>query len=309
MLIGPRGSTYAVLRGIDKQSNQQMVSKGWLIAGSADSLFDVDTKAEQLPAVLLGVELAERTGLRAGDSAEIISANESLSSLTPVKRSVQVAGIFRAGLFEYDSSWIYLSLDSVSHFSQARDAAPVISVQLSDIYAAKQVAAHIRHTFGPSYSTVDWEEANGPLFNALALERRMGAVVIALIILIASLNITTTLILVVVDKRHDIGVLRTLGATARSIMTIFMIEGAIIGAIGATAGVLLGSLACLVGNRYQLVSLPADVYSITNVPFHAQLGDVFIAAIAAFLLSLAATIYPARAATRVRPGGIIRDGN
>lgn len=306
VLIGPRGSTYAVLRGIDKEVQQQTFSDDWLIAGSAASLFDVDN---QLPAVLLGAELADRTGLQVGDTAEIIPANASLSSLTPVKRSVRIAGIFRAGLFEYDSSWIYLSLDTVSKFSQIPDAAPVISVQLSDIYAAKQVAANILAALGPTYSTVDWEEANRPLFNALALERRMGAVVIALIILIASLNITTTLVLVVVDRRHDIGVLRTIGATSRSIMTIFMIEGAIIGAIGAIAGVLLGALACAVGNRYQLVSLPADVYSITNVPFHAQPSDVVIAALAAFLLSLAATIYPARAATRVRPGEIIRDAN
>lgn len=305
VLIGPRGSTYAVLRGIDKEAQPQTFSDGWLIAGSAVPLFDVNN---QLPAVLLGAELADRTGIQVGDTAEIISANASLSSLTPVKRSVRIAGIFRAGLFEYDSSWIYLSLDTVSKFSQTLDAAPVISVQLSDIYAAKQVAANILAALGPSYATVDWEEANRPLFNALALERRMGAVVIALIILIASLNITTTLILVVVDRRHDIGVLRTLGATSRGIMTIFMIEGAIIGAIGAIAGVLLGALACLVGNRYQLVSLPADVYSITNVPFHTQPSDIVIAAIVAFVLSLAATIYPARAATRVRPGEILREG-
>ncbi|HKY26698.1 MAG TPA: ABC transporter permease [Pyrinomonadaceae bacterium] len=304
VLIGPRGSTYAVLRGIDKEA--QTFSDGGVIAGSVAPLFDVNT---QLPAVLLGAELADRTGLHVGDTAEIISANASLSSLTPVKRSVRIAGIFRAGLFEYDSSWIYLSLDTVSQFSQARDSAPVISVQLTDIYTAKQIAANIRTALGPTYSTVDWEETNRPLFNALALERRMGAVVIALIILIASLNITTTLILVVVDRRHDIGVLRTLGATSRGIMMIFMIEGAIIGAIGAIAGVLLGALACFVGNRYQLVSLPADVYSITNVPFHTQPSDVALAATAAFLLSLAATIYPARAATRVRPVEILRDEN
>ena len=137
----------------------------------------------------------------------------------------------------------------------------------------------------------------------------MGAVVIALIILIAAFKITATLILVVVDRRRDIGILRALGATSRSIMIIFMIEGAIIGALGSVFGVILGSLACLVGNRYQLVSLPADGYSITNVPFHTQTGDVLMAALAAFLLSLAATIYPARAATRVRAAEMFRDAN
>ena len=309
VLIGPRGSAYAVLRGLETESAQETFDPSWLTAGSAVALFEAETKTEQAPPVVLGVELANRTGLQVGDTAEVISASASLLTLSPVKRLVRVAGIFRAGLFEYDSSWIFLSLDSVSEFSKSSRAASVISVQLSDIYTAKQVATNIRTALGPAYTSIDWEEANRPLFNALALERRMGAVVIALIILIAALNITATLILVVVDRRRDIGILRALGATSRSIMTIFMIEGAIIGASGSVLGVILGGLACLAGNRYQLVSLPADVYSITNVPFHAQTGDVLMAALAAFLLSLAATIYPARAASLVRPAEMFRDAN
>ena len=309
VLIGPRASAYAVLRGMDRESDQESFDPNWITAGSIASLFEDHTKTEQAPPVVLGLELANRTGLQVGDTGEIISASASLPSLSPVKRLVRVAGIFRAGLFEYDSTWIFLSLDSVSKFSNSDRAAPVISVQLSDIYAAKQVAGNIRTALGSAYTTVDWEEANRPLFNALALERRMGAVVIALIILIASLNITATLILVVVDRRRDIGILRALGAKSSSIMIIFMIEGAIIGAVGATGGVMLGIIACLAGNRYQLVSLPADVYSITNVPFHAQTRDVLIAALVAFLLSLAATVYPARAAARVRPAAIFREAD
>jgi lipoprotein-releasing system permease protein len=308
VLIGPRSSAYAVLRGLERESDRETFDPSWLTTGSATALLE-NNNTEQAPPVVLGVELAQRTGLQVGDTAEIISASASLLSLSPVKRVVRVAGIFRAGLFEYDSSWIFLSLDSVSEFSKTDRSAPVISVQLADIYAAKQIAANIRTALGPAYNTIDWEEANRPLFNALALERRMGAVVIALIILIAALNITATLILVVVDRRRDIGILRALGATSKSIMMIFMIEGGIIGVTGAAGGVLLGSLACLVGNRYQLVSLPPDVYSITNVPFHAQTGDVLIAALVAFLLSLAATIYPARAAARVRPAEMFRDAN
>ena len=306
VLIGPRGSAYAVLRGLERDSFQETFDRSLITAGSATALFEDNGHS---PVVVVGAELAQRTGLQVGNTAEIISASASLVSLSPVKRVVRVAGIFRAGLFEYDSSWIFLSLDSVSELSKTDRAASVISVQLSDIYSANQVAANIRTTLGPAYTTIDWEEANRPLFNALALERRMGAVVIALIILIAALNITATLILVVVDRQRDIGILRALGATSRSIMMIFMIEGAIIGAVGATGGVLLGSLACLVGNRYQLLSLPPDVYSITNVPLHTQTADVLIAALVAFLLSLAATIYPARAAARVRPAEMFRDAN
>ena len=218
-----------------------------------------------------------------------------------------MVGIFRSGLFEYDSTWIYVPLDVASELSGAPQSASVISLQLEDIYDARRIAADIRASLGSSYTTVDWEEANRPLFNALALERRMGLFIIALIILIATLNITTTLILVVVERRRDIGILSAIGADSKSISAIFMIEGAIIGALGAVLGIFLGMVACVVGNRFQLVSLPADVYSITNVPFHPQVGDVLVAALVAFLLSWMATIYPAQAAGRVRPVEMLRD--
>ncbi|MDQ3472348.1 MAG: FtsX-like permease family protein, partial [Acidobacteriota bacterium] len=134
-----------------------------------------------------------------------------------------------------------------------------------------------------------------------------GLFIIALIIVIATLNITTTLILVVVERRRDVGILSAIGADSKSIRAIFMIEGAIIGALGAVLGVFIGIVTCRIGNRYELVSLPADVYSITNVPFHPQAGDVLLAAVVAFLLSWIATIYPARAAARVRPVEMLRD--
>lgn len=307
MLVGSRGAAYSVLRGLDKESEQTLVVKDSVLEGSASSIFEGKVKAEDLTNVLIGAELATRTGLQVGEIAEVISANTHSASINPIKRNVRVAGIFRSGLFEYDSTWIYVSLEVASEFSGTNQAASTISVQLDDIYEAERVAGDIRAILGATYTTVDWEEANRPLFNALALERRMGLFIIALIILIAALNITTTLILVVVERRRDIGILSAMGATSRSITVIFMLEGAIIGAVGAILGVVLGIVACLVGNRYQLVSLPADVYSITNVPFHPQAGDVLLAALVAFLLSWIATIYPARNAARVRPVEILRD--
>ncbi|MDQ3666742.1 MAG: ABC transporter permease [Acidobacteriota bacterium] len=310
MLLGPGGAAYAVLRGLDKDSEQALNEvKDSVIEGSVAAIVEGNTKAEDLPGVLIGSELAIRTGLRVGELAEIISANRNSGPLDPVKRNARVTGIFRSGLFEYDSTWIYLPLDIASEFSGAPQSASVISLQLRDIYDARRVAASIHASLGSSYTTVDWEEANQPLFNALALERRMGMFIIALIILMATLNITTTLILVVVERRRDIGILCAIGAGSKSISAIFMIEGAIIGAVGAVLGVFLGIAACLVGNRYQLVSLPGDVYSITNVPFHPQASDIFLAALVAFLLSWTATIYPARAAARVRPVEMLRDAD
>ena len=196
-----------------------------------------------------------------------------------------------------------------SRFAGADHAATVVSVQLADLYSTADTAARINNALGDSYRTIDWQEANRPLFTALALERRMGLFIIALIILVAAFNITTTLILVVVERGRDIGILRAMGVSSRSIMGIFMLEGAIIGAIGGILGVVLGTVICVLGNRYRLVSLPADVYSISNIPFHSQVRDVALAALVAFLLSLIATIYPARAAARVRPVEMLRDTN
>lgn len=307
VLVGPKASAYAVLRGVDAEApqvvNEVMRS---LIESSTPELFDV--KEGEPPAAIIGTELAARTGLRVGDVADLVLATASLTSNEPVRRFIRVTGIFRSGLFEYDSTWIYLPLDTASRFAVAPQSASVLGVEVNDIYNVKAVAERVRSTLGESFKTVDWQEANQPLFNALALERRMGMFIIALIILIAALNITTALILVVVERRKDIGILSAMGATSKSIMGIFMFEGAIIGALGASLGVVIGGLACLIGNHYKLVSLPADVYSISNVPFNAQVRDVAIAAFVAFLLSLVATIYPALAAARVRPVEMLNDG-
>lgn len=307
VIVGPRGSTYAVLRGIDKESQEAIAEiRSSLTQGSLDRIFEYESGTRIRPRVILGQELARRTGLEVGDVGDIISAQGNLAAPNTTRRLISVAGIFQTGLFEYDSTWIYLSLENVAQDWTQPDAS-VISVQLADIYQAGPIAATIRRTLGSAYVTVDWQEANRPLFSALALERRMGLFIIALIIFIAALNITTTLILVVVERRRDIGILSAMGASSKSIMGIFMIEGAIIGVLGAVVGVVLGGFACFIGNRYRLVSLPADVYSISNVPFNPQIGDVMLAAVVAFLLSFVATLYPARAASRVRPVEMLRD--
>jgi lipoprotein-releasing system permease protein len=182
-----------------------------------------------------------------------------------------------------------------------------MSVQVKEPDNVKQVAANVSRTIGNSYKIIDWQQANQPLFSALALERRMGLFIIGLIIAIATLNITTMLILVVVERRRDIAILGALGATRAGVMLVFIIEGAVVGALGAIAGVVLGFVACLIGNHYKIVSLPADVYSITNVPLVPRPVEMIMAALIAFALSVLATIYPARAASRMRPVEALRD--
>jgi lipoprotein-releasing system permease protein len=313
VVSGPNASAYAVLRGIDGGSTTASRElQRTLIAGSLASLFEpsvTENNEPRVPNVILGAELAKRTGLNVDDVAEIIPASASLARKAPIYRHVRVAGIFRSGLFEYDSTWIYLSFERAAVFAGPDRPASLVSVEVQNVDDIKQVAAKVRAALGNGYTTIDWQEANRQLFTALALERRVGMIVIALIILIAALNITTSLVLVVVERRSDIAILRTMAATTKSIMAVFMIEGAVIGGIGAIIGVALGQAACFVGNHYRLVRLPADVYSITSVPFNSQLRDVLLAAAVAFVLSLLATIYPAQAAARVRPAEMLTERN
>jgi len=310
VIVGRRASAYAVLRGIEVDSTQAIAEvTRMLVAGSPEHVFATSDAPTNVPPVVMGSELATRTDLRVGDTAEIIVAHAGISTTNGDRRRVRVAGIFRSGLFEYDSTWIYLPLETASAISGEAHAAAVIGVQVENIYEVKVTAAQVKQLLGSDYATVDWQEANRPLFTALALERRIGIVIIGLIIFIAALNITTTLILVVVERRRDIAILNTMGATTGSIMSIFVIEGAIVGMLGATLGVLLGAVAILVANHYQLISLPSDVYSISNVPLHLNFRDLALAALVAFVLSILATLYPARAAARIRPAEMLRDTN
>ena len=162
--------------------------------------------ADEPPAVLVGSELAQRTGVQVDEVVELIPTSSAAAvrpGEVPFRRFVRVAGIFSSGLFEYDSTWIYLSLDVASRFAGDDHAATVVSVQLADLYSTSQTAAQIQNALGDSYRTIDWQEANRPLFTALALERRMGLFIIGLIIAIAVINITTMLILVVVERRRE----------------------------------------------------------------------------------------------------------
>lgn len=307
VIVGPQATAYAILRGVEQTSAAEIAPS--LLSGSVDRLFANNESTNEPPSVIIGSELAARTGLKLGDTAEVIAASANVSSSTTGRRRVRVAGTFRSGLFEYDSTWVYLPLSSAAAFAGESHAASVISVKVENIYDVKAVAAETKQRLGNAYTTVDWQEANRPLFTALALERRIGMVIIGLIVFIAVLNITTTLIMVVVERRRDIAILIAMGANARSIMSIFVIQGAIVGLLGAIAGMALGIMAVVLANRYQLISLPADVYSISSVHLNVSLRDTSVAAVIALVLSVVATLYPARAAARTRPAEMLRETN
>lgn len=309
LVRGPVGPAYAVLRGIERGNEAQ--AQRWLIQGGIGPLFGAGGLIDgagpgetTTPQAVVGAELANKVGAAVGDTLQVVPSDDLQNKTT---RRLRVAGIFRSGLFEYDSTWIYVSFETATAFAGNDHAASVMSVQVNDADNVKQIAARVLSTLGDGYTVVDWQQANQPLFAALTLERRMALFIIGLIVAIAALNITTMLILVVVERRRDIAVLSTLGATRMGVMLVFIIEGAVVGAIGAAAGVLIGLAACFIGNHYKLVSLPADVYSISNVPLHADFSETLLAAAIAFGLSVLATIYPARNAARMRPVEVLRD--
>ncbi|MDT5293506.1 MAG: lipoprotein-releasing system permease protein [Acidobacteriota bacterium] len=238
-------------------------------------------------------------------SSEDVAARGA-SGFVPRARRVRVAGLFRSGLYDYDSAWTYASLAEVGRLTGGTPASTVVSIEARDMDESASVARRVRETLGAGWSTLDWREANRPLFAALALERRTVALIIMLITVVAALNITTTLALVVVERRADIAVLVALGARERSVTLIFMIEGALVGAVGAFAGAAAGLAACLAADRFRLVRLPPDVYALSAVPLHPHAPDVILAVLAAFAVSLLATLYPARQAARVRPAEALR---
>lgn len=345
LLIAPDGVAYTVLRGINPQDERTIddVRRSLVdgaiepllrdrpfhleernatidnalpesIPGEEANLVRRETPEEEAAAhIIIGAELAERTHVRVGDDARIVVAggrsygDQSLATRT---RRVRIAGIFRSDLYEYDATWSYVSLRANitgEPISDDRAAVSAISVEVADIYSVARVEERLRAALSDtSFVTVNWQEANRPLFSALQLERRVIAIIIWLIIIIAALNITTTLALVVIERRADIAILSAMGARARSIMLIFLIEGASIGAIGGLAGATLGLVLCFVSDYFKLVRLPADVYSISYVPLAPRPSDVLFAALAAFAVSLLATVYPAWTAARVRPAEILR---
>lgn len=300
---GPKGSGYAVLRGIESAAGESLSLRGWLAAGS---MFDF-SQGNGEPQSVIGIELANRLGVVAGDVIQVIPAASATNAASVATRRLRVAGVFRSGLFEYDSTWIYLPLAAATTLAGQTHSASIISVQVKNADDVKPIAARIKEKLGGNYNTIDWQQANQPLFAALALERRMGLFIIGLIVAIAALNITTMLILVVVERRRDIAILNALGATRTGVMLVFIIEGAVVGTVGALVGIAFGLIACALGNHYKLVSLPADVYSISNVPLNVRASEVLIAALVAFVLSVLATIYPARAAANMRPVETLRD--
>ena len=283
VIVGTKTS-YAVLRVVQSPNSEVRSSS---------------KTEDQLIEVSLGKELAEKTNLIIGDEAEIVLIENEAA---PTTRKVYVEEIFRTGLYEYDATWIYISPEDYANLKNQKNFTPTnLNVAVKDIYAANETADEIRRNLGANYKAIDWQEANQPLFAALSLERKVALAIISLIIFVAALNITTTLALLVNERRLDIAVLRTCGARARSLVFIFLLEGLLLGSLGIFFGVVSGLLGCFLGNYFEAVSLSEEVYSLSYVPFRPNTENILLIIFITLLLCLAATVYPAFKASKIKP--------
>lgn len=266
-------------------------------SGSDYALIKVSKRPELAPnTVEVGRRLAEKLLLKEGDEISLIT----MAMQKPSK--VRVGGVFETGVYDYDATWISCDASTYASIIQRAEFKPnVISVSVGDIFAAGKTGNEIRAALGDGFRVVDWQEANRPLFAALETERRAAYIVIALIVLFASLNITTTLALRVAERRADIAVLKTCGATSRSIISIFVFEGMLIAVAAIAVGVLLGFASCALTNRFGLLSLPVEVYSLGSFQLSPAILDVLTTTVAALILCVVASLWPSLAASRVSP--------
>jgi lipoprotein-releasing system permease protein len=233
----------------------------------------------------------------------LISPNGPLSpgGILPRIRTCRVVGIFETGMYEYDSTMGFLNLDTARSLADLDRGAHGLEVRVADVDRADRTAAAIRAALGPQYSVRDWMQLNQNLFAALKLEKLGIFIALDLIILVAALNIISALIMVVMEKNRDIAILKSMGATTRSIMRIFFYQGAVIGLAGTALGVGGGLGLCALLKRYKFIELPSNVYPMSTMPIKVVPLEVTVIALSAILITLLATLYPSWKASRVRP--------
>jgi lipoprotein-releasing system permease protein len=276
-----------------------------LTVGSLDALRP--RTEDDVPGILLGKDLAGSLGVSVNESV-LITTPEGILTPTgriPYPRKLRVAGIFSLGLYEFDSTLGYVTLETAQRLF-AKDEVDLIQLRVDDIYAAPAIARSIESQFRDKYTTKDWAEMNRPLFSALWLEKMAVSLAIGLIVMVAALNIIASLILLVMEKSRDIAILKTMGASSRSVTAIFMTQGVIIGILGTLVGGALGVIVSRVMDRYQLIRVPMDVYQVSHLPFTVLPLDLLMVVSMAILICFVATIYPSRQAARLDPAQALR---
>ena len=265
--------------------------------------------------VVLGVELARSLRVKAGDKVTLVLPGGNATSAGVVPRSavLNVAGTFDAGHFEYDNGLALVHLDDAA--TLFRVAGPNgLRLRLQDLEKAPRVAAELEYALGPKIVARDWTETNRNWFASVQIQKRLLSIILTLIVAVAAFNLVSTLVMTVTDKRADIAILRTLGATPRSVMAIFIVQGAASGIIGTLVGVLLGLLVAYnidaivpaIESVLHMSFLPSSVYLISRMPSDPQQGDIVPIVVISLILAFVATLYPSWRASRLQPAEALR---
>ncbi len=253
--------------------------------------------------ILIGQDLANAIGVSLGGTVTLLSSESSLSPIgsIPNTRGFKVVGIFSSGLYDLDSSFVFVQLKDAQRLLRMGDVAGTIEVKVADIYQAKEIGEHITAAVGGNLVSEDWMSLNQSIFEALRLEKVVMFITIGLIVIVAALNIVATLIMMVLEKTRDIAILMSMGATKENIRRVFILQGLIIGVVGTACGIVLGHVVSYLADKYHLIRLAPDVYTIAYVPFRPEPMDTVMVALAAIVISFLATLYPSAAASKLQP--------
>jgi len=298
LITGAGESSGALVKGIDFE--RERPGSDWLQKLEAGEIPKAGGTRDGL---LLGRELALRIGAQVGDVVSIITASSTLSpmGLLPKRKTFEVTGIFNTGLYEFDSSTILVAIGVAQRLFGLEGRASYLQVKLKNIFDAPKIGEAIKEVLGPVVYITTWMELNKSLFSALKLEKNILFLTITLIVVVAALNIIASLILMVMEKTRDIGILMAIGATPQMVNRIFFYQGALIGVIGTALGSLLGLGWCALANAFELIKIPVDIYQISYVPFRMRPLDLALIVGVALLICFVSTLFPARRAAKVDP--------
>lgn len=308
LLSSSGGGNGVVLRGMDPATAENVVGLAkQMTRGSIHDL--TNPESDRVPNIILGKNLASDLRVGVDDRIRLIAPGGPLTpmGIIPKVKTCRVSGIFETGMFDYDSTLAYMALAEVQSFLGIGDVVHGIEVTVAknELNRADQVGGQIVEALGPGFIARDWMMMNRNLFAAFKLEKIGMFIAMALIILVAALNIISALVMVVMEKNKDIAILKSMGATSGSIMKIFFLQGLVIAIAGTALGVAGGLGLCELLSRYEFIELPSNVYPMTTLPIKVLPVDVMIIAVSSIVITLLATLYPSWKASTVHPAEVL----